>query len=262
MLAVTSGVLIASLIGSAHCAGMCGGLVTLACAPGVQNPGARFPAWLAPTLYNAGRGLAYALLGAAAGLLGQSADLGGSWLGLQNAAAITAGAILLAFGLLQLAVALGLRPTTNPTIEPLRRLAVAAHQRAFRFHPAARAAITGLLTPLLPCGWLYAFVTAAAGTGSPASGAATMALFWLGTLPVMAALGFGVHRLLGPLARHLPVASAVIVLGMGVYAVSSRLLPHSCCDHAVAPGSPARDACDCSAGPDQAASPPTAEAAP
>lgn len=247
MLAVTSGILIASLIGSAHCAGMCGGLVTLACAPDPQHAAARSPAWLAPTLYNVGRGLAYTTLGAAAGLIGQSADLGGSWLGLQHAAAITAGAILLAFGLLQLAIALGLQPTTNPTIEPLRRLAVAAHQRAFRFHPAARAAITGLLTPLLPCGWLYAFVTAAAGTGSPAAGAATMALFWLGTLPVMAALGFGVHRLLGPLARHLPVASAVIVLGMGVYAVTSRLLPHACCDHAAAPDSSAHDTCDCSA---------------
>jgi sulfite exporter TauE/SafE len=39
--------------------------------------------------------------------------------------------------------------------------------RAVASRPEVRAAILGLGSALLPCGWLYAFVVTAAGTGRP-----------------------------------------------------------------------------------------------
>jgi sulfite exporter TauE/SafE len=88
--------------------------------------------------------------------------------------------------------------------------------------PRTRAAVIGLLTGALPCGWLYAFVVTAAGTGSALAGAALMAVFWAGTLPIMVGLGVGVQALAGPLRRHLPTACAVAMIAVGVLAVSGR----------------------------------------
>ena len=63
-----------------------------------------------------------------------------------------------------------------------------------------RGAATGLLTTLLPCGWLYAFVITAAGTGNALAGAGLMATFWVGTLPMLTIVGIGVRKLAAPLA--------------------------------------------------------------
>ena len=52
-----------------------------------------------------------------------------------------------------------------------------------------RATGLGLLTPLLPCGFLYTFVLLAAGTGSAVQGAAVMAILWLGTAPALLGVG-------------------------------------------------------------------------
>jgi sulfite exporter TauE/SafE len=89
--------------------------------------------------------------------------------------------------------------------------------RRTRSLPAwARSGALGLLSALLPCGWLWAFVATAAGTGRPASGAAVMAVFWLGTLPVLVSLGAAAARFGGPLRRRLPVLSATVVLVLGL----------------------------------------------
>ena len=68
--------------------------------------------------------------------------------------------------------------------------------------PAIRGAATGLLTTLLPCGWLYMFVATAGGTGHVSAAVAVMLFFWLGTLPMMAAVGFGAQRLFGRFERR------------------------------------------------------------
>jgi len=90
--------------------------------------------------------------------------------------------------------------------------------------PARKAAILGMLTGLLPCGWLWAFVITAGGTASPLTGAVVMFAFWLGTVPAMV----GVLGLLGPaLARlraRMPMVTAamLIVLGLGSLALRWR----------------------------------------
>jgi sulfite exporter TauE/SafE len=89
---------------------------------------------------------------------------------------------------------------------------------------AKRSYLIGTLTGLLPCGWLWAFVIAAAGTASVTGGAAVMFAFWLGTVPAMV----GLLRVTGPLLARIRVrmpaitAVALIVLGLGTLALRWR----------------------------------------
>jgi hypothetical protein len=99
--------------------------------------------------------------------------------------------------------------------------------------PVARAALTGLLTTLLPCGWLYTFVVTAGGTGSAIAGAGVMVAFWIGTVPMLLAVGFGAQRVLGPFARRLPLAAAALVLVLGLLSIAGRV--HAPAMHMAAP---------------------------
>ncbi|MCW5776775.1 MAG: sulfite exporter TauE/SafE family protein [Phycisphaeraceae bacterium] len=219
-LALLGAVLAASLLGSAHCAGMCGAFVALAVGADDARP---VPRSLLHAAYNAGRLATYLTLGALAGLAGSALDLGASAVGVQRAAAALAGALMILFGIGQLLRLRGVRvPWFRPPV-PLQRVLTAAHRGAFALPPLARAGAIGLLTTLLPCGWLYAFVIAAAGTGDPLLGAAAMGAFWLGTLPMMVAVGVGVRAITGPLGRRLPVLMPMLLVAVGLGSVLGRV---------------------------------------
>jgi hypothetical protein len=89
--------------------------------------------------------------------------------------------------------------------------------------PVVRAALLGAVAPLLPCGWLYAFVASAASTGSASNGALVMAAFWAGTVPALAAVTLGLHRALGPARRFLPFATALALVAVGSLTVVRAL---------------------------------------
>ncbi|MFG0306760.1 MAG: sulfite exporter TauE/SafE family protein [Phycisphaerales bacterium JB040] len=212
-------ILAASLLGSLHCAGMCGGLVLFVIGAD-SRPTKTIPLQSA---YHAGRGLSYTALGAGAGALGYLIDDASRLAGFQRTSALIAGSLMVLFGLAALAHQTG---TRTPRVKPhprLRRLVENAHRAAMSLTPIRRAAAVGLLTPLLPCGWLYAFVTVAAGTGTPSAGALVMAGFWLGTLPLLATLGVGLQALSGPLRARLPVLTSLIVVAFGVMTAMGRL---------------------------------------
>ena len=219
MTALTVGVLLASLTGSLHCAGMCGGLVAVYAGdlPGGRGAGA------AHIAYNLGRLVAYATLGALAGAFGAALDQGGALLGVQRAASAVAGAFIAVWGATVLLESFG---WSGPRLGPppwLRGIVGRGLGLVAGRQPTTRARAVGLLTGCLPCGWLYAFVVSAAGTGTAVGGAALMAVFWLGTLPVMASVGMGLGRLAGPLRRHVPTACAVAMILVGLLAVVGRV---------------------------------------
>jgi len=87
----------------------------------------------------------------------------------------------------------------------------------------ARATIIGLLTTFLPCGWLYAFVITAAGTGSALYGALAMAAFWIGTVPALAIVGVGAQKLAGRFGAKAPVATAIALMLVGLYSLVDRI---------------------------------------
>lgn len=220
MLTMIGGILVASLLGSLHCAGMCGAFLALAVAP---DESARAGRGTLLAMYNLGRLISYATLGALAGLLGRSVNLGAELVGLQQAAAMIAGVVMILFGGAAMLKVLGVPIARAPMPHAWTRVIASAYGHAGRWSPAGRALIIGMLTTCLPCGWLYAFVFTAAGTADPTTGALTMGAFWLGTLPVMATLGLGVQSLFGPMRRHLPVATALLLMAVGLVTLAGRV---------------------------------------
>lgn len=219
MTALALVVLAASLLGSLHCAGMCGGFVAF-----YAGESRGRDARAGHACYNAGRLLSYATLGALGGALGAALDLGGAVIGLQRVAAGVAGALIALWGTGMLLTALG---RAAPRLDPPPLFASVVRRGIARVTgrpPATRAFVIGLLTGCLPCGWLYGFVATAAGTGSVASGTAVMVVFWLGTLPAMVSLGLGLRALTGPLGRRLPAACAAAMIIVGLLAVAGRFV--------------------------------------
>jgi sulfite exporter TauE/SafE len=79
-----------------------------------------------------------------------------------------------------------------------------------------------LLSGFLPCGWLWAFVVTAAGTGGALKGAAVMTAFWAGTVPALVAVGVGAQLVSAPLRRHVPAVTAILLVVLGLYAILGR----------------------------------------
>ncbi len=221
MTALIITVLIASLAGSLHCVGMCGAFVAFAVGTD-DRPGVRGKALLGAA-YNGGRLVTYMLLGAAGGALGAALDLGGEFVGLQRAAAITAGAVMVVFGVVTLLRIMGAKLPKAPVPRFIHRVVGAGQRVAMEMPPVPRALTIGLLTTLLPCGWLYAFAITAAGTASPLWGALTMAAFWVGTLPALVALGAGIQGVTGVLGRRMPAVTAIAIVVVGLYTVMHRV---------------------------------------
>ncbi|MFT3787437.1 MAG: sulfite exporter TauE/SafE family protein [Tepidisphaeraceae bacterium] len=194
----------ASLLGSLHCAGMCGAFVALAV--NGANEGASKIA--TQSAYHLGRLVTYVTLGAIAGTLGSLLNVAAKLAGLQPVAYAFAGASMVIFAGIALLRINGVKIARLPLPGFMQELLVRGHRVAMHRTPIARAATIGLLTTLLPCGWLYAFVITAAGTGSTLLGAGAMAVFWLGTLPMLVTIGTGAgdaRRVREEAAdRHLP----------------------------------------------------------
>ena len=206
-------VFMASLAGSLHCAGMCGGFVAFYSG---NDPGQRGRRYLAHVTYNGGRLASYLLLGAVAGLLGAAVDLAGSMAGAQRFAAIAAGTLMIVWGVYALIQALDFPIPAVPLPGFVQRFSATAYRTLRERPPVIRALLLGLFSTLLPCGWLYAFAVLAAGTGGPWSGMLVMGAFWAGTVPVMLGLGLSLQWLTAPLRRRLPVVTAVVLIAVGL----------------------------------------------
>lgn len=219
MTALIIAVFLASILGSLHCAGMCGAFVAIAC--GKTESSFRTACSL-QCAYHGGRLLTYTALGVAAGFAGQLMNLAGTLAGIQPFAAMLAGATMVTFALFTLAKIYGfntarLRPPTFMATWLAR-----GHRASMNRPPVVRAMLIGLLTTLLPCGWLYAFVVTAAGTGHPLTGGLTMFVFWLGTLPMLVTIGAGVQRLSGTLGAKMPVLTCLVLLVVGMWTLLGR----------------------------------------
>ncbi len=216
-------VFVASLIGSLHCAGMCGPFLAFA----VSDNGRLAPRGLGrhipQAVYHLARLIAYVALGALFGTVGALVNASAEFAGIQHAAMLLAGALLVLMGIVS---ALGQFVRLGPRIAAPRgprAILAAGVVRASKLPPAARAASVGLLTALLPCGWLYGFALAAAGTESAATGGALMLAFWAGTLPMLAGLAWVFRRAERLLAARIQVAASLALVLIGAMTVWARV---------------------------------------
>jgi sulfite exporter TauE/SafE len=219
MLALLGTVFLASLLGSLHCAGMCGGFVAFYAG---HTPGraTRVASHLA---YNGGRFLVYAIFGLVAGFVGAALDLAGSLAGLQRFTAVAAGVFIVLWGVIAFLRIRGVDVFKTALPSAVQRFTGRVMRALADTPPVLRALIIGLLTTFLPCGWLYAFVFAAAGTGSALGGFAVMMAFWAGTVPILLALGVGVQMLAPRLLSRLPTLTAAALVIVGLVLVFGRI---------------------------------------
>ncbi|HEX6764499.1 MAG TPA: sulfite exporter TauE/SafE family protein [Polyangiaceae bacterium] len=212
-------VFLASLGGSLHCAAMCGPFMAAVTGFGAGGR-ARFSTHAA---YHAGRLCTYLALGAAGGLVGATLDLAGRAAGFGRVSALVAGVILVAWGLSALVVRERLVKLRRRAPSALGGLLGRALAWLSRFPPFPRALLLGLSTTLVPCGWLYAFVATAAGTGGVASALGVMLVFWLGTLPALVGAGFGLHQLFSRLGARGRTLSAALIAASGLVLLGLRV---------------------------------------
>lgn len=167
----------AGLMGGAHCAAMCGGIVCML--NGRQGHEAKGVArWKFALAYNAGRILSYTVAGVLAGSAGQAGLLLRGSIPVQQVFMLAAG-ITLCVVALYLA---GLSPVMRGLeaagavlwrqVEPIAR-------RLFPIESVSKALGLGLLWGWLPCGMVYAALLLALSTGHPMQGGVVMLAFGL-----------------------------------------------------------------------------------
>jgi hypothetical protein len=205
--------IVLGLAGSLHCAGMCGPIaVALPRAQGVSRSGLI----TGRLLYNIGRAMTYAVLGLVVGLGGSAFALAGYG----RTLSVVSGVLMVVFAVVQLS---GSNPLSRFAVRfPGVERGLRAMMQDNRF--IAMLGI-GALNGLLPCGMVTAALIGAVGTGSAINGAMFMAVFGLGTIPMMFALSLG-GLAIGPRVRHAlrfvaPVITAIfgvlfIVRGMAL----------------------------------------------
>lgn len=217
------GAFAASLAGSLHCVGMCGGFVALYSADLSAKE-----AWKTHVAYHAGRLLTYVALGLVMGGIGSGLDRAGTWVGFQRLAVWLSGGLLIVWGLVMIAQNAGIWTLESRLPLPFQRLLQRAHRSLRERSPLGRAWLLGLLTTALPCGWLYAWALTAASTGSPWLGAWVMLAFWLGNVPALLGLGWSLRSLGQRFRQALPHLSAALMILLGVIALSHRaqITPH------------------------------------
>jgi hypothetical protein len=235
LLALTTGFLI-GLVGSVHCAGMCG---PIALALPV-NAKREWKFYIGRILYNGGRTLTYSFFGAMMGLIGERFFVAG----LQQEVSIAVGTVMIATAVAPRFVNsfLGKFSAAQTITIRLKKIFAAAFQR----RTVASLFVIGVVNGFLPCGLVYMAMAGAATTGTIGGGSLFMAGFGIGTIPVMLAvsllgsfLSAGVRQKLSRLAPvFIFVLGAILLLrglNLGIPMVSPKIpvqtaaAPPPCC---------------------------------
>ncbi len=198
--------LLLGLMGSFHCAGMCGPIALALPLHGNTVPQKIFGA----ALYNSGRTITYGIMGATFGLLGQGMQM----LGFQQKISVIMGVIMIVSVLFPALFKNQYRldKSTFSFVGKLKKqigglFSVRSFQSLF---------FIGILNGLLPCGLVYMAIAGAIGTGNAIEGTLYMILFGLGTIPMMLTLSlagnFMNHTVRKKINKLIPVL--VVVVGL------------------------------------------------
>lgn len=215
--------LLFGLLGSFHCVGMCGPIAFLL--PVDRNN--QFKKIGQIFLYHFGRVLAYSILGLTFGLVGKSLNL----FGFQQQLSI-------GIGILMLLVVLIPQRTFNkynfsqPVFKIISKVKSALGKELKKKTPDTFLTI-GFLNGFLPCGLVYMAIFGAIASGNALQGSLYMAVFGLGTIPLMTSaiyLGNFLNvQMRQRIRKAIPVMVAVIAclfiirgLGLGIPYLSPK----------------------------------------
>ena len=219
------------LLGSVHCLGMCGPVVTLYADRVDDSDDVSWFAIRQQFLFNAGRTVSYAVVGALLGVLGGVVIAGGAAVvgeAARGVVGVLAGVVVVGVGAWYV---LGRQVRGHvPSSGVFQRVVGASAERLDEWVQGPKVALLGAAHAALPCPILYPGFAYAFATGSPTRGAAALAAFGLGTFPLVFAYGAALgsigttrrqrlHRVLGVLMLALgtmPLLSGLGALGVNV----------------------------------------------
>ncbi len=164
------------LLGSFHCAAMCGPLAMAIPKSGKHIYRDTFEG----LLYNFGRVTTYSLFGLVSGLLGFQLNM----MGLQNVLSYFLGGTLIITSIIFISRHHSRKWLQIQAPEPLRK----AISKLMRHNRAESRFLLGFLNGLLPCGFVYVALAASLVSGGIAQSVSYMFFFGLGTIPVMITL--------------------------------------------------------------------------
>lgn len=210
--------LLTGLLGSGHCLGMCGGLISALSISMAQRP----RHLLFQALYHGGRIVTYSLIGAAVGWLGSVLAYANHFHGVMRLALVGSDLFIIVIGLgtAGLFQRLNLMQLNLPGMVP----AIGGGALMLNRWPSVLTALPlGLLMGFLPCGFLYSMAITAAQTASMTKGSLSLLCFGLGTTPALFLFGSAVDWL-GQRARSRMLRTAgLLVAAMGVYHLSQHI---------------------------------------
>ncbi len=206
------------LLTSVHCVAMCGGINLSQCISQSSSNHKSALSTLTPSiLYNLGRVISYTVIGFILGLVGMLIG-GGAGTGLptvlQGLLKLIAGAFMIIMGINMLGLFPWLRRFT-----PKMPQALASKVNSEKIQSSSPL-IVGLLNGLMPCGPLQSMQIVALASGNPFTGALSMLLFSLGTVPLMLGLGSIVSALGKKFTHKVMTAGAVLVVVLGLAMLS------------------------------------------
>ncbi len=166
-------------------------------------------------MFNLGRVLGFAGLGAVVGMLGSILVLSPS---LNAIFVLLVAAMMLMIG----ANLLGLIPKGKFQVKPPKALAHKIHSLQESDHPAVPF-VLGALSFFLPCGFTQSVQLYALSTGSPAMAAAIMLVFALGTVPALFGIGAATSLSKGKTLKRVTQGAGILVLVLGFAQVANGM---------------------------------------
>ncbi len=199
--------LVLGLMGSFHCAGMCGPIAIALPLHGNSISQKIFGG----TLYNLGRTLTYGVMGAIFGLLGQGVEM----IGFQQKISVVMGAIMI------ISVVFPSLFRNQYNMEKSWFSLVGKLKKSigklFSVHSFSSLFFIGLLNGLLPCGLVYMAIAGAIGTGEVVLGSLYMIMFGLGTIPMMLSIAIAGNILNAAIRQKINRLIPVLVVVVGIF---------------------------------------------
>ena len=202
------------LVGSLHCVGMCGPLAIVFC---TREGSSKIQTVQSALAYNIGRTVTYSILGLLFGLLGSFLFV----TDLQKTASIILGILLIVAFMFNINIDNSING--NSIIKKyhaaVRNFISRMMAKSKEYHPFQ----LGMANGLLPCGLVYLALAGALATGHILSGITFMALFGLGTIPMLFALVVSidlfpmkVRRLFKPILPYVSLAFGIFLIYRGI----------------------------------------------
>ena len=211
-------IFVLGLITSTHCLGMCGGILLSQTTDASDlvagaKKRTRRGVW-ASLAYNGGRVASYTAVGAVFGAVGAVITY---TMTVKSMVFTIAGILVALIGIGMWGIIPGVR-RLSPDMPAFCRM---PETRKKKFY--GKPLVIGLLTGIMPCGamsamWIYAMSTGSAGTG-----ALSMLLFSLGTVPLMFVFGALNAFIPRKYIKYMLKISAVMVLALGISMLISGL---------------------------------------